>query len=37
MSAINPAVEAFLEKQPNVVLSTIRRDGSPQISPLWYL
>lgn len=28
---------AFLHRQPNLVLGTIRRDGSPQASPVWYL
>lgn len=27
----------FLRSQPNLVLGTIRRDGSPQASPVWYL
>lgn len=34
---LSPAAESFLEKQPNLILGTIRRDGSPQMSPLWYL
>lgn len=34
---LSPAAETFLEKQPNLVLGTIRRDGSPQASPNWYL
>ena len=29
--------ERFLRGQPNLVLGTTRRDGSPQSSPLWYL
>ena len=37
MSDITPAVRNFLDSQLNVVMSTIRADGSPQISPLWYL
>ena len=36
MTNITPAVRAFLDTQTNVILSTIRKDGSPQISPLWY-
>jgi PPOX class probable F420-dependent enzyme len=34
---ISPAVQDFLARQRNVIMSTIRADGSPQISPLWYL
>lgn len=34
---INGATHHFLTEQQNLVLATIRRDGSPQISPLWYL
>ena len=33
----NPATQAFLEKQLNLVLATARRDGTPQQSPVWYL
>ncbi len=29
--------ERFLRTQPNLILGTTRRDGSPQSSPLWYL
>ncbi len=29
--------QSFLERMPNLVLGTLRRDGSPQASPLWYL
>ena len=29
--------QTFLEEMPNLVLGTIRRDGSPQASPVWYL
>ncbi len=34
---LSPPAESFLEKQPNLVLGTIRKDGSPQASPVWYL
>ena len=26
-----------MEKQINLILATMRKDGSPQVSPLWYL
>ena len=32
-----PETEWFLETQPNLVLGTVRGDGSPQLSPVWYL
>lgn len=35
--SVGPETEKFLAAQPNLVLGTIRRDGSPQASPLWYL
>lgn len=34
---ISDSAETFLKSQPNLILGTIRRDGSPQASPLWYL
>lgn len=37
MSEITPSVRQFLETQRNLVMSTVRSDGSPQISPVWYL
>ena len=37
MSEITPSVQQFLEAQHNLVMSTVRADGSPQISPVWYL
>jgi PPOX class probable F420-dependent enzyme len=32
-----PAVEEFLRDTNFLVLATIRRDGSPQVTPVWYL
>jgi PPOX class probable F420-dependent enzyme len=32
-----PETERFLQEQPNLILATVRRDGAPQVSPLWYL
>ena len=37
MSEFTPGVRTFLDTQRNVVMSTVRADGSPQISPVWYL
>ncbi|MDP6665867.1 MAG: PPOX class F420-dependent oxidoreductase [Dehalococcoidia bacterium] len=34
---ITPDVEQFLAERPNLVLATIRRDGGPQLSPVWYV
>ena len=34
---ITPAVEEFLATQRNLILATIRRDGRPQLSPVWYV
>ena len=36
-STINDETRAFLESQRNLVLGTLRKDGSPQASPVWYL
>lgn len=36
-SEIGPETTAFLESQRNLVLGTLRKDGSPQASPVWYL
>lgn len=35
--ALAPAADAFLRDRPTATLSTIRRDGSPQASVVWYL
>ncbi len=34
---ITPAVEEFLATQRNLILATVRRDGTPQLSPVWYV
>ncbi len=34
---ITSAAEAFLENQPNLILATIREDGRPQLSPVWFV
>jgi PPOX class probable F420-dependent enzyme len=34
---IGPEAEALLATTHNLVLGTTRRDGSPQLSPVWYL
>lgn len=34
---VSPAVDAFLQARPTATLGTIRRDGSPQASVVWYL
>ena len=34
---INPPTQTFLEEETNLILATVRGDGSPQISPVWYL
>jgi PPOX class probable F420-dependent enzyme len=36
-SRITPAVEEFLANEPNLILATIRRDGTPQLSPVWFV
>jgi PPOX class probable F420-dependent enzyme len=33
---LDPWLMHVLERMQNAVLTTIRRDGSPQISPVWY-
>ena len=34
---ITPTVERFLAERSNLILATIRRDGGPQLSPVWYV
>lgn len=34
---IPPDLEAFLAEPNYLVLATSRRDGSPQVTPVWYL
>ncbi|HJP28227.1 MAG TPA: PPOX class F420-dependent oxidoreductase [Dehalococcoidia bacterium] len=31
------AAEAFLASEPNMILATIRKDGRPQLSPVWFI
>ena len=37
MVDIDTTVERFLQARPTATLGTIRRDGSPQASVVWYL
>lgn len=37
MPTASAAVDRFLRERPTATLATIRRDGSPQLSVLWYL
>lgn len=37
MKEIGAATQRFLEDRPDLVLGTIRRDGAPQASPVWFL
>jgi PPOX class probable F420-dependent enzyme len=32
-----PQVEEFLTAQRNAIVATLKRDGMPQLSPVWYL
>jgi PPOX class probable F420-dependent enzyme len=34
---VNARTEAFLKRLPTLVLGTVRSDGSPQASAVWYL
>ena len=34
---VTASTQDFLDRQTNLVLATVRKDGSPQLSPLWYL
>jgi PPOX class probable F420-dependent enzyme len=35
--SIAPTVHRFLQERPTATLGTVRRDGSPQASVVWYL
>jgi PPOX class probable F420-dependent enzyme len=35
--AADPQVQEFLRVRRNALLATIRRDGTPQLSPAWFL
>lgn len=37
MTEVTSAVENFLQERPTLTLGTLKRDGSPQASVLWYL
>ncbi|MDH3189146.1 MAG: PPOX class F420-dependent oxidoreductase [Acidimicrobiia bacterium] len=37
MVDVNTTVERFLQERPTATLGTIRQDGSPQASVVWYL
>ena len=37
MPNVSASVDRFLRERPTATLATIRRDGSPQLSVLWYL
>ena len=34
---ITPAVEEFFVEPQNLVLATLRKDGRPQLSPVWFV
>lgn len=34
---ITPEVEQFLAEQPNLILATLRKEGGPQLSPVWFV
>lgn len=34
---IPPAAETYLAERANLVLATIRKDGRPQLSPVWFI
>ena len=35
--ALTPAQEQFLLTMPHAIVATIRKDGTPQLTPTWYL
>ncbi len=36
MALANEEINAFLAERRNVVLGTVRKDGSPQLNPMWF-
>jgi len=36
MALIKQEIERFLAERRNAVLGTIRKDGSPQLNPMWF-
>lgn len=34
---ITATAERFLADQPNLILATIRKDGRPQLTPVWFV
>ncbi|NQW19371.1 MAG: PPOX class F420-dependent oxidoreductase [Chloroflexi bacterium] len=32
-----PAAEQFLSERRNIILATIRKDGRPQLTPVWFV
>jgi len=34
---ITPAAETYLAEPANMILATIRKDGRPQLSPVWFI
>jgi PPOX class probable F420-dependent enzyme len=36
MALAKEAIERFLAERRNVVLGTLRKDGSPQLNPMWF-
>ena len=36
MALTNEEINSFLSERRNVVLGTVRKDGSPQLNPMWF-
>jgi PPOX class probable F420-dependent enzyme len=36
MALTNDEINSFLSERRNVVLGTVRKDGSPQLNPMWF-
>ncbi|MBO03997.1 MAG: hypothetical protein CL731_03145 [Chloroflexi bacterium] len=34
---ITASTESFIAEPRNMILSTIRRDGRPQLTPVWFI